>query len=70
MYAHKNGQELVNKYPATWDVWISRKNDKSVSIRLQLVQALTVLVSTLPTKTDALTGEFSLPAQLSPYPPS
>lgn len=65
MYAHKNGRELANKYPATWDVWISRRNDKNVSIRLQLVQALTKLVSTLPAKRDALTGEFSLSSQTS-----
>lgn len=69
MYAHKNGQELANKYPATWDVWISRRNDKNVPIRLQLIQALTKLVSTLPAKRDALAGGFSLSSQTLIYPP-
>ncbi|KAF5351176.1 hypothetical protein D9756_008405 [Leucocoprinus leucothites] len=56
MYADKNGQELVNKYPAAWDVWISRKNDKSVGIRLSFVESLRKLVRGLPVKRDALTA--------------
>ncbi|KAF9443853.1 ARM repeat-containing protein [Macrolepiota fuliginosa MF-IS2] len=54
MYADKNGGELATKYPATWDVWISRKNDKVVAIRLKFVEALKPLLAGLPIKREAL----------------
>lgn len=56
MYAGVHGAELATKYPATWDVWISRKNDKSVVIRLKFVESLRALVVNLPTKREALAG--------------
>lgn len=52
MYADNNGTELATKYPATWDVWSSRKNDKSVVIRLKFVECLRPLVGNLPVKRD------------------
>lgn len=58
MYADKNGPELASKYPATWDVWISRKNDKVVTIRLKFVESLRALVANLPTKCEALAGKW------------
>lgn len=58
MYADKvHGAELAEKYPATWDVWISRKNDKSVGIRLKFVESLKALFIGLPTKRDALASK-------------
>jgi sister-chromatid-cohesion protein PDS5 len=57
MYADKkHGLELATKYPATWDVWISRKNDKNVAIRLQFVECLKSLLMNLPVKRDVLGG--------------
>lgn len=62
MYADKNGAELATKYPATWDVWISRKNDKVVAIRLKFVESLRLLLANLPIKCEALAGEWSYSA--------
>ncbi|KAF5383320.1 hypothetical protein D9615_004981 [Tricholomella constricta] len=39
MFADKGGAELAKKYPATWNVWVLRKNDKAASVRLKFVEA-------------------------------
>jgi sister-chromatid-cohesion protein PDS5 len=58
MYADEvHGPELANGYPATWDIWLSRKNDKSVVIRLKFIESLRALFVGLPTKRDALASE-------------
>lgn len=60
MFADKGGAELVRKYPATWNLWISRKNDKSVAIRLKFVEAVKGLLINLPELRTTLEGIFLL----------
>lgn len=70
MYADKNGPELASKYPATWEAWLSRKNDKVVAIRLKFVESLRALVANLPTERNTLAGELLLDNQhafLNPF---
>ncbi|TFK41636.1 armadillo-type protein [Crucibulum laeve] len=47
MYADK-GADLVKKYPSTWNMWVSRKNDKAVAVRLKFVEASAGLLTSLP----------------------
>ncbi|KAF6757823.1 cohesin-associated protein Pds5 [Ephemerocybe angulata] len=44
MFADKAGGDLLKKYPATWTSWCGRKTDKSVPIRLKLVESCKSLI--------------------------
>ncbi|KAI0075977.1 ARM repeat-containing protein [Panus rudis PR-1116 ss-1] len=39
MFADKSGADFRSKYPSTWNLWLHRKNDKSISVRLAFVEA-------------------------------
>ncbi|KAG2003330.1 cohesin-associated protein Pds5 [Coprinopsis cinerea AmutBmut pab1-1] len=52
----KNGSDLFRKYPNTWNVWLSRKNDKAVPIRLKVVESCRALIQNLPESREALEG--------------
>ncbi|KAG6836734.1 hypothetical protein H0H93_004140 [Arthromyces matolae] len=47
MFGDKGGAELVNKYPATWSVWLQRRSDKASSVRLKFVEASRGLIVNL-----------------------
>jgi len=57
MFADKGGPDLVKKYPATWNAWIGRKNDKTVQIRLKVVEASKALLTNLPDFREVIEGE-------------
>lgn len=59
MYADKGGSDLVRKYPATWNVWILRKNDRSAAIRLVFVEVARGLLTNLPEHSEVIEGLFS-----------
>ncbi|KAH7926273.1 hypothetical protein BV22DRAFT_1128351 [Leucogyrophana mollusca] len=48
MFSEKGGADLVKKYPTTWNVWLMRKNDKSATVRLKLVESAKGLLVHLP----------------------
>ncbi|KAJ3508895.1 hypothetical protein NLJ89_g5509 [Agrocybe chaxingu] len=54
MYADKGGPELVRKYPSTWQLWLGRKADISVPVRLKCIEAIPALIGNLPEAKDAL----------------
>lgn len=57
MFADKGGAELVKKYPATWNVWIQRKNDRSAAVRLKFVEATKNLLVGLFEQREIIEGE-------------
>lgn len=60
MYADKGGPELVKKYPSTWQMWINRKSDIAVAVRLKCIEAIPALLANLPESRDSLDGTQSL----------
>ena len=56
MFADKGGPDLVRKFPATWNVWLLRKNDRSSVIRLAFVESTRGLLGNLPDKREELEG--------------
>ncbi|OSD08806.1 hypothetical protein PYCCODRAFT_1380708 [Trametes coccinea BRFM310] len=48
MFADKHGYDLVQKYQSTWAQWLSRRNDKNVTIRLAWVEAMKGIIVNLP----------------------
>ena len=55
----KNGADLARKYPTTWTVWLQRRNDLSIPVRLAFVEATKgMLVSTTqPELAEKVEGE-------------
>ncbi|KIL63535.1 hypothetical protein M378DRAFT_192889 [Amanita muscaria Koide BX008] len=62
MFSGKGGADLVKKYPTTWSVWLSKRNDKASSIRVLFVEATRGLISNLPEFRDTI--EEALRAKL------
>ncbi|KAF8869879.1 armadillo-type protein, partial [Infundibulicybe gibba] len=62
MFADKGGADLVKKYPTTWNLWLSRKNDRSSGIRVKFVEATRGLLTALPELKKEI--EVSLDAKL------
>ncbi|PFH47385.1 hypothetical protein AMATHDRAFT_152196 [Amanita thiersii Skay4041] len=60
MFAGKGGADLVKKYPTTWNVWLSRKNDKSPAIRISFVEATRGLITNHPTLKDTIEESLRL----------
>lgn len=56
MFGDKGGADLVKKFPATWNVWVLRKNDKSAAIRLKFVESARRLIANLPEQRDVIEG--------------
>jgi sister-chromatid-cohesion protein PDS5 len=56
MFADKGGSDLVKKYPATWNVWVLRKNDKSPVIRLAFVDVVRGPLINLPEQRETFEG--------------
>ncbi|KAL0958138.1 hypothetical protein HGRIS_000306 [Hohenbuehelia grisea] len=46
--AHAHAQDLVKKYPTTWNLWLSRRNDRVAAVRLRFVEAAGHLIHALP----------------------
>ncbi|TFK20656.1 cohesin-associated protein Pds5 [Coprinopsis marcescibilis] len=59
MYSDKGGPDLVRKYPNTWNVWLSRKNDRAVPIRLKVVESCRGLIQSLPESREVVEGLLS-----------
>jgi sister-chromatid-cohesion protein PDS5 len=57
MFSEKGGADLVKKYPTTWNVWLMRKNDKTASVRLKLVESAKGLLVNLHDHRDTVDGE-------------
>lgn len=57
----KAGSDLARKYPTTWNMWLMRKNDKVVGVRLALVEAARGLIANLPELREQVEGELFLP---------
>lgn len=60
MFADKGGADLLKKYPATWNIWISRKNDKSSAVRLAFVEVARGILTNLPEQREVIEGRFHL----------
>jgi sister-chromatid-cohesion protein PDS5 len=58
MFTDKGGSDLVKKYPATWNIWVLRKNDKSAAIRLAFVDVARGLLINLPEQREIIEGQF------------
>ncbi|RXW15368.1 hypothetical protein EST38_g10488 [Candolleomyces aberdarensis] len=54
MFADKAGGDLFKKYPTTWNVWMSRKSDKAVPIRLKLIESCRNLIVNRPEARESL----------------
>ncbi|KAF8999085.1 armadillo-type protein [Cyathus striatus] len=48
MYADKGGADLVKRYPSTWTLWLARKNDKAVQVRLKFIDAAKSILGSTP----------------------
>ncbi|KAA1473006.1 cohesin-associated protein Pds5 [Dentipellis sp. KUC8613] len=59
MFADKGGPDLVRKYPTTWNVWLMRKNDKSPTVRLALVEATRGLITSLADQREIIEEALS-----------
>ena len=57
MFADKGGGDLIKKYPATWNLWIQRKNDKSAAVRLKFVEACRSLLISLFEQREVVEGK-------------
>jgi sister chromatid cohesion protein PDS5 len=64
MFADKGGSDLVRKYPATWNIWIARKSDRSATIRLAFVEVVRGVLTNLPEQRETMEGRFQLHALL------
>lgn len=60
MFADKGGSDLVKKYPTTWNIWISRKMDKSAVVRLTFVEVARGVLTNLPEQRDVIEGWLQL----------
>jgi sister-chromatid-cohesion protein PDS5 len=58
MFTDKGGSDLVKKYPATWNIWVLRKNDKSAAIRLAFVDVARGLLINLPEQREVIEGQL------------
>lgn len=58
MFADKHGMDLVHKYPTTWAQWLSRRNDKNVTIRLEWVGTMKGIITNLPEMRKETEGEY------------
>ncbi|CCM05112.1 uncharacterized protein FIBRA_07319 [Fibroporia radiculosa] len=56
MFADKGGTDFVKKYPTTWNIWLLRRNDKAVSVRLTFVEAMKGVLINLPEQREAIEG--------------
>ena len=56
MFAEKGGADFMKKYPTTWNLWLSRRNDKAASIRLAFVEVSKGLLSCPGEMQDAIEG--------------
>ena len=56
MFADKGGSDLVKKYPATWNIWILRKNDRSAAVRFAFVEVARGLISNLLEQREVIEG--------------
>lgn len=54
MYADPNGTDLVKKFPALWNIWLGRKNDKALAVRLKFVEATRGLLANLQEHRSAI----------------
>ncbi|KAF9652585.1 ARM repeat-containing protein [Thelephora ganbajun] len=44
MFADSGGTDFMRKYPSTWNLWLTRRNDKAAAVRLAFVEACKGLV--------------------------
>jgi len=44
MFADSGGTDFMKKYPSTWNLWLTRRNDKAAAVRLAFVEACRGLV--------------------------
>lgn len=60
MFADKNGADLIKKYPTTWNLWLLRKNDKVVSVRLTFLEVVKGVLVGVSEARDAIEGMHSV----------
>jgi sister chromatid cohesion protein PDS5 len=59
MFSDKGGADSIKKYPTTWNLWLSRRNDKSAAIRLKFVEATRGCLVNLPEQREAIEGRWT-----------
>ena len=57
MFADSGGTEFMRKYPSTWNLWLTRRNDKAAAVRLAFVEACKGLVVAPGDTREAIEGE-------------
>lgn len=58
MLTDKGGVDLVKNFPTTWNVWLARKNDRAVPVRVKFVEACRKLLTSPVHEIDvAIEGE-------------
>ena len=65
MFTDKGGADLLRRYPTTWSLWNSRRNDKSPVVRLAFVEAAYGLLVGLPEQRDFVEGLLSQPRSVN-----
>jgi sister chromatid cohesion protein PDS5 len=58
MFADSGGADFMRKYPSTWNLWLTRRNDKSAAVRLAFVEACKGLVLAPGETREAIEGEL------------
>jgi sister chromatid cohesion protein PDS5 len=56
MFADKGGSDFMKKYPTTWNLWLSKRNDKIATIRVAFVEVCKGLLSSLGDMRDVIEG--------------
>ena len=57
MFADSGGTDFMRKYSSTWNLWLTRRNDKAAAVRLAFVGACKGLVLAPGDTREAIEGE-------------
>ena len=58
MFSDSGGTDFMRKYPSTWSLWLTRRNDKSAAVRLAFVEASKGLVLAPGETREAIEGDL------------
>jgi len=57
MFVDSGGADFMRKYPSTWNLWLTRRNDKASAVRIAFVEACKGLVVAPGDTREAVEGE-------------
>jgi sister chromatid cohesion protein PDS5 len=60
MFADTGGKDLIRKYGNTWEFWLTRRNDKDISVRLTWIEATKSIIEHNDTARASVEGRHLL----------